>query len=110
MEGKLENDELSKALLTDMKPNSAPGIDGFTVKFIRAFWESLRPLLRDAVNFMNIKGKMSTTLRTAIMKLLLKSGKDPTSPGSFRPISLLSVLYKIASCAISNRLKKHFLT
>ena len=106
MEGKLEDDELSKALMNDMKPNSAPGIDGFTVKFIKAFWDSLKPLLREAVNSMNSKGTMSSTLRIAIIKLLLKSGKDPTSPGSFRPISLLSVLYKIASCAISNRLKK----
>ena len=106
MEGNLSDEELSKALMNDMKPNSAPGIDGFNVKFIKAFWDSLKPLLREAVNSMNSKGKMSSTLRIAIMKLLLKSGKDPTSPGSFHPISLLSVLYKIASCAISNRLKK----
>ena len=91
--------------MDDMKPNSTPGINGFTVKFIRAFWDSLRDLLRVAVNSMNKKGKMSSTLRLAIIKLLLKSGKDPTSPGSYRLTSLLSVLYKIASCAISNRLK-----
>ena len=40
------------------------------------------------------------------MKLLQKGNKDHTNPNSFRPISLLSVIYKIASCAISNRLKK----
>ena len=84
IEGKLNDDELSKALMEDMKPNSAPGIDGFTVKFIKAFWDSLRPLLREAVNSMNSKGTMSSTLRIAIIKLLLKSGKDPTSPCSFR--------------------------
>ena len=106
MEGNLEDIELNKALMNDMKPNSAPGIDGFTVKFIRAFWESLRPILKDAVNSMKKKGKMTSSLRIAIIKLLLKAGKDPTTPGSYRPISLLSVLYKIASCAISNRIKK----
>ena len=37
---------------------------------------------------------------------MLKSGKDSTSPGSYRPLGLLSVLYKVESCAISNRLKK----
>ena len=37
MEGDLKDIELNKALMEDMKPNSAPGIDGFTVKFIRAF-------------------------------------------------------------------------
>ena len=40
------------------------------------------------------------------MKLLQKGNKDPTNPNSFRPISLLSVIYKIASGSISNRLKK----
>ena len=40
------------------------------------------------------------------MKLRQKGNKDPTNPNSFRPISLLSVIYKIANCAISNRLKK----
>ena len=88
--------------MNDIKPNSAPGIDGF----IKAFRDSWKPLLREAVNSMNSNGKMSSTLRIAIIKLLLKSGKDPTSPGSFHPISLLSVLYNIASCAISNHLKK----
>ena len=82
MEEELKNIELNKALMEDMNPNSAPGIDGFTVKFIRAFWDSLRELLRVAVNSMNKKGKMTSTLRLAIIKLLLKSGKDPTNPGS----------------------------
>ena len=55
---------------------------------------------------MKIKGTLSITLRTAIMRLLQKGNKDPTNPNNFRPISLLSVIYKIASCAISNRVKK----
>ena len=92
--------------MEDMKPNSAPGIDGLTVKFIRVFWDSLIELLRVAVNSMNKKGKITSTLCLAIIKLLLKSGKDPTNPSSYRPISLLSVLYKISSCAIRNRFKK----
>ena len=92
MEGKLKDDELNKALLTDMKPNSAPGIDGFTVKFIRAFWDHLRPILREAVNNMKEKGKMSATLRTAIMKLLLKSGKD----------RWLLLPHQLAQCSLQN--------
>ena len=54
---------------------------------------------------MKKKSKLTTTLRTALMKLL-KKNKDPTNPNSFRSISLLSVIYKVASCAISKRLKK----
>ena len=50
------------------------------------------------------KGKLTITLRTALMKLLQKGDKDPTDPNSFLPIRLLSVIYKLASCAISNRI------
>ena len=89
-----------------MKPNSATVIDGFTVKFLRTFWPVLAPPITSAANEMKRKGKITTTLKTAIMKLLQKGNKDPTNPNSFRPISLLSVIYKIASCAISNRIKK----
>ena len=82
MERDLIDNELNEALMNNMKPNSAPGIDGFTVKFIIVFWDSLRDLLRVAVNSMEKQGQMYLTLRLAIIKLLLKSGKDPTSPGS----------------------------
>ena len=93
----------------DMKPNSAPGIDSFTVEFLWTFWQVLAPLIISAINEMKIKGKLTTTLRTAIMKLIQKGNKDPSNPNSFRPIRLLSVIYKIASCAISNRIKKTLL-
>ena len=56
---------------------------------------------------MKTKGKLTTTLRTSIMKLLQKGNKDPTNSNSFRPTNLLFVIYKIASCAISNRIEKN---
>ena len=33
--------EMTKALNEGMKVTSAPGVDGFTVNFIRKFWDSL---------------------------------------------------------------------
>ena len=42
----------------------------------------------------------------AIIKLLGKGDKDLTALGNFRPILLLSVLYKMASCSITNRLRE----
>ena len=55
---------------------------------------------------MNLKGSLTPTLKSTTLKLLRKGDKDATLPENYRPISLLSVFYKIASCAISNRVKK----
>ena len=37
LETELTKEELTTALMKNMKPNSAPGIDGFSVKFVREF-------------------------------------------------------------------------
>ena len=52
IEGLLSKPELEEALHKDMKPNSAPGIDGFTVKFLRLFWPSLKDLITQGINLM----------------------------------------------------------
>ena len=98
--------EMAKALNDDMKVTSAPGVDGFTVNFIRKFWDSLGALVCNAVITCKSKNKLTSTLRNSIFKLLRKGDKDPTLAGNFHPISLLSAFYKIASCVITNRIKK----
>ena len=49
---------------------------------------------------MKTKGKFTITLKTALIKMLQKGKKDPKNQKSPQ-----SVIYKIASCAFSNRLK-----
>ena len=49
---------------------------------------------------------MTVSLRTCIISCLPKGNKPREFLKNWRPISLLSVLYKIASSAIANRLKK----
>ena len=107
LEGKISLHEMTKALNEDMNGTSAPGVDGFTVNFIRKFWTTLGALVVNAVNTSKSKGKLTITLRTAIFKLLRKGEKDPTLATNFRPISLLSGFYKLASCVITNRLKAY---
>ena len=52
LEGFVPEPELREALFEDMKPKSAPGIDGFTVKFLR----TLAPLITKAINHMKKRG------------------------------------------------------
>ena len=104
LEGLLTQAYLEEALQKVMEPNSAPGVDGFTVKFLRVFWPSFAGLITKGVIQMKTKGKLTITLRTDIMKLLQKGEKDLTDPKNFCPISLLSVIYKIAIWAISKKI------
>ena len=52
-----------------------------------------------------VKEFLTSNLRTGIIRLLRKGQKDPTLTGNYRPISLLSIHYKLASCCITQRLR-----
>merc|ERR1711936_882489 len=97
--------ELTDTLMNSMKGASAPGIDGFTVAWLRQFWPQLRSLVRMALNEMYGETAMSEMCRLAIIRLLRKGDKSPLLPGNYRPISLLSIFYKLASACITKRIK-----
>ena len=105
LEGEISRDELTNQLFKHMKATSAPGIDGFTVAWVRKFWPDLVDLCYQSINNCYEKGQLTTMLKTAIMKLLRKGEKSKLEATNYRPISLLSVFYKIASGAITRRLE-----
>jgi hypothetical protein len=49
-EGEITKAELETQLLKHMKNNSAPGIDGFTVAWVKAFWTDLSDICTHAIN------------------------------------------------------------
>ena len=84
--------ELNHALFKKMKGNSAPGIDGFTINWLRKFLDSLKLVTFNAINECYRDGSLTSPLKTGITRLLRKGQKDPTLTGNYRPISLLSIL------------------
>ena len=94
-----------KSFFGDLK---SPGIDGFTVSWLREFWDELGDLITLAVNESLEKKELSHTLKTAIMRLLPKGAKSRLDPNNYRPISLLSIFYKIASGAVTRRVEKYY--
>ena len=104
MGGMLTTNQLTHCLFHVMNKSSSPGFDGFTVNHLRVFWEDMKALTTDALNS-SFGNTLTPTLRKAIIKLLRKGTKDPTIAGNYRPISLLSIFYKLASCAITQRIK-----
>ena len=91
-----------------MKHNKTPGIDGITAEFLKVFWGKLKFFIANALNYCFTKGLLSTSIRQCIITCLPKPDKDRNFIKNWRLISLLSVIYKLASGAIAERLKHTF--
>ena len=104
LEGKLTVYELGQAL-KNMKNGKTPGIDGFPAEFFKVFWSKLKFKIQRAINPSYDNNELPLTLRQCIISCLPKGNKDRTVLKNWRPISLLSVIYKMASASIANRLK-----
>ena len=92
-------------VLKKMKPNKTPGIDGITSEFLKVFWGRLKHFITDTINYGFQKGQLSVSMRQSIITCLPKPNKDRTLIKNWHPISLLCVVYKLASGAIAERLK-----
>ena len=92
-------------VLKKMKNNKSPGIDGISADFLKIFWRKLKFFVANAINSCYCKGVLSTSMRQAIITCIPKGNKDRQLIKNWRPISLLSVIYKLASATIAERLK-----
>ena len=98
----LSLDELDKSASQGNK--SASGMDGLSNCFIKKFWNILRIPLFRYTSHCSRTGTLTQSFKTASIKLIPKKG-DCTKLKNWRPISLLSCLYKVISRALTNRLK-----
>lgn len=94
-----------RTTLFQMAPSKAPGVDGFTAGFFQRHWDLLKvdivPAVLDFLNGGELPVGMIDTSITLIPKV-----RYPQRISQYRPISLCSVLYKIASKCISNRVRE----
>ncbi|KAL4298146.1 hypothetical protein GQ457_12G019110 [Hibiscus cannabinus] len=92
------------AAFQDINPTKAPGIDGFPGSFFRQHWELIGPdILRLCHYLLTRKIDMSCVNATVIT--LIPKVEDPVRMQQLRPISLCTVVYKIVSKTILNRMK-----
>lgn len=88
-----------------LQSGKSPGPDGFTAEYYKCFANLLVPYLTDMYNEARTSGHLPRTLSEASISLLLKKDKDPLLCGSYRPISLLNVDFKILSKVLALRLQ-----
>ncbi|KAE8708292.1 hypothetical protein F3Y22_tig00110348pilonHSYRG00365 [Hibiscus syriacus] len=87
-----------------INPSKAPGFDGLSGHFFRSFWNIV------GCDFVNLclcllNGTMDFNFVNRTIIVLIPKVDSPTLMKQFRPISLCSVIYKVVSKAIVNRLK-----
>ena len=87
----------------DVGCSSAVGCDGVSLAIIRQCFAVLAPHILHVVNMSIVTGVVPADWKRAIVVPLYKSG-DATQPCNFRPISVLSVIGKLAEKVVSLQL------
>ena len=105
MIGDITKQELLEAL-KNTKNEKSPGTDGFTAEFIKFFWADIGDYIVKSINKGLQLGKLSISQREGLITLIPKGDKSRQHLRNWRPITLLNVIYKLASAAIANRIKK----
>ena len=76
-----------------LKNGKAPGLDNIHHEMIKCFGPTTRLWLLDMVNDSLKQQQIPNVWRKAKVVAMLKAGKYPESPKSYRPIALLCSLY-----------------
>ena len=102
-EGSLSNQELFAAL-KGLQTGKSPGSDGLPTEFYLTFWNDIGDSLTSVQNERFLLGILTDSQREGLLRLIHKKD-DKRLPKNWRPISLLNTDYKLASKAITERLK-----
>lgn len=93
-----------KEALFSMNSLKAPGIDGFNVYFFKKSWHLIGREVVIAVQKFFSTGILPKEINVALLTLIPKC-PNADMVRNFRPIACCSVLYKIISKVLANRLK-----
>ena len=85
------------------KPGRAVGLDNIATEQIKNFGPEAKKWLLALYNYCLTTRKLPNIWKKAHVTALLKPGKDPSLPKSYRPISLLSHTYKLFERLILTR-------
>lgn len=105
-EHKITLDELVNAIKST-KNMKAPGFDGLFNIVLKKLGPKAYTLLVNVFNRCLELGYFPSAWKRSKVVPILKPGKDPTSPSSYRPISLLSSLSKLFEKLLYARLLEH---
>ena len=105
IEGEFTENEL-KEVLRRTKNESAPGPSGIPFTFYKLFWEDLKGLLVKLANECYITKRLPISQQHGTLTLIPKGDKSRLILNNWRPLTLLSCVYKLFSGVIAARLNK----
>ncbi|KAI0502711.1 hypothetical protein KFK09_017668 [Dendrobium nobile] len=98
----LDEAEISEVIL-NLGNNRAPGFDGISYSFFKAFWMIIRvDVVRAVQQFFNT-GLMNRDWKDTLVVLIPKSS-NPNIPSAYHLISLCNSIYKIVAKILLNRM------
>lgn len=97
--------EIYKTIVHNMKLKKAPGYDMITTEILRHLPRKGIVMLTQIINAILKLGYFPTQWKLAEIIMIAKPGKPATEIKSYRPISLLPVMSKIAEKVIASRLQ-----
>jgi hypothetical protein len=92
-----------KNTIFSMKPNKAPGPDGYTADFYQSSWHIVGDDVVSAVQNLFVTGRLLKEVNATILTLIPKK-PNASVMGDFRPIACSNVLYKCITKILSNRM------
>jgi len=104
----ITRDEVKQAL-QKAKAHSAPGPTGQTLGFYKFIFQQIPYIFTRCINILTFCDDILDSAALAWIKqrkiiYIPKAGKDPHMPASYRPLSLLEVLYKIPAKILTDRI------
>lgn len=88
----------------DLKPNKAPGIDGFKHEFFQKCWDCISHMVCKDVQDCFVNEVVPSSKNQKLICLIPKIAQ-PSEVNHLRPISLCSTLYKILTKILVRRIK-----
>ena len=88
-----------------MKNNKSPGMEGFTSECFKFFYNDIKVFIKRALNEGYNEGKLSISQRQGLITCIPKGDKPKRFLENWRPITLLNLIYKIASACKAERFK-----
>jgi hypothetical protein len=89
--------------IKDLKSNTAPGPDGFSVAFYKCFLDKVKPLIKEMMDDL-AEGRLDLSRINYGVIVLLPKILDANSIKQYRPICLINVVFKILTKLKTRRL------